>query len=126
MADASTARPVAVLKVADMDRTAEWYAAAGFTVRGRGDDPGTSWCEVARDGTVIQFIAGETPWPGEPCFSGCLYVHVDDVDRAFTALREPAVSEWGIEEREWGPREVVLTDPDGYIITLTQGPPPRS
>jgi len=126
MADASTARPVAVLKVADMDRTAEWYAAAGFMVRGRGDDPGTSWCEVARDGTVIQFIAGETPWPGEPCFSGCLYVHVDDIDRALSELRNPAVAEWGIEEREWGPREVVLTDPDGYFITLTQAPPPRS
>ena len=126
MSDPAAARPVAVLKVADMDRTVVWYSAAGFTVRGRGDDPGTSWCEVARDGTVIQVLGGETPWPGEPCFSGCLYVHVDDIDRAFAELREPAVSAWGIEEREWGPREVVLTDPDGYFITLTQAPPPSA
>jgi len=98
----------------------------GSRVHGARTRPGTSWCEVARDGTVIQFIAGETPWPSEPCFSGCLYVHVDDIDRAFADLREPAVSEWEIEEREWGPREVVLTDPDGYFITLTQAPPPSS
>ena len=123
MSDSDAARPVAVLKVADMDRAAAWYSAAGFTVHGRGDDPGTSWCEVARDGTVIQFLAGETPWQGDPSFTGCLYVHVDDIDRAFADLREPAVSEWGIEEREWGPREVVLTDPDGYFITFTQAPP---
>jgi hypothetical protein len=49
MTDAFPAPPVAVLKVTDMDRTADWYTAAGFTVRGRGDDPGTSWCEVARE-----------------------------------------------------------------------------
>jgi hypothetical protein len=123
MADTSGGRPVAVLKVADIDRTVAWYSAAGFAVRGRGDDPGTSWCEVARDGTVIQFLAGETPWPGDPCFTGCFYVHVDDLDRAFAELRDPVVSQWGIEEREWGPREVVLADPDDYLVTLTQAQP---
>ena len=126
MSDTSDGRPVAVLKVADMDRTAEWYTAAGFVMRGRGDDPGTSWCEVVYGGTVLQFLSGETPWPGEPSFSGCLYVHVEDIDRAFADLRDPVVSEWGIEERPWGPREIVLTDPDGYFITLTQSPPSRA
>src|SRR5262245_175509 len=99
MSDSSEWRPVAVLKVADMDRTVAWYEAAGFTVNARGDDPGTSWCEVGRAGTVLQFLSGETPWAGEPSFSGCLYVHVDDIEEAYACLREPVVSEWGIEDR---------------------------
>jgi hypothetical protein len=120
MSDDLSGRPVAVLKVDDMDRTVEWYEAAGFIVRGRSDDPGTSWCEVAREGTVLQFLAGATPWQGKPALTGCIYVHVADVDHAFAALRAPVEPEWGIEDREWGAREVVLEDPNGYLITLTQ------
>jgi hypothetical protein len=120
MSDDSSGRPVAVLKAHDLDRTVEWYEAAGFTVGGRSDDPGTGWCEVACEATVLQFLAGETPWEGEPALTGCIYVHVADIERAFAALRAPVQSEWGIEDREWGPREVVLTDPNGYFITLSQ------
>jgi hypothetical protein len=29
-------------------------------------------------------------------------------------------AEWGIEEREWGPKELVLRDPNGYFITFRE------
>jgi uncharacterized glyoxalase superfamily protein PhnB len=115
----------AILKVTDMERTVGWYTAAGFKVRGRVDDEAMNWCEVSHGQTVIQFLAGETPWAGEPCFTGCLYVNVNDIEAVFSALAEPVVSEWGIEDRPWGPREVVLTDPDGYFITFTEPPAPN-
>ena len=112
-------RPVAILKIDDADRTVAWYAAAGFTLRGRLDQDASTWVEVEREGTVIQFLSGETPWDGEPRLTGCLYVHVDDIEQALADLKSPVSSEWGVEHRDWGAREVVLQDPDGYLITLT-------
>lgn len=112
-------RPVAILKIDDPDRTIAWYVAAGFELRGRLDQDDSTWVEVGRDGTVIQFLAGETPWDGEPRLTGCLYVHVDDIEQALAELKSPVSSEWGVEHRHWGAREVVLQDPDGYLITLT-------
>ena len=119
MSDHSEPRPIAIAKVADLDRTVDWYAAAGFEVRGRLDDPDMGWCEVGRDGTVLQFLAGDTPWEGEPAFTGCIYVHVPDIDATFGELRPPVATEWGIQDRPWGARELVLQDPDGYFITMT-------
>jgi uncharacterized glyoxalase superfamily protein PhnB len=113
-------RPIAILKVVDVDRTIEWYEAAGFALQGRVVGDQTDWCELGRDGTVIQFLAGETPWNGAPGLTGCLYVHVDDIHAVFSGLRAPVTWEWGVEDREWGAREIVLQDPDGYIVTLTQ------
>lgn len=112
-------RPFVILKVADLDRTLEWYAAAGFAVRGREDMGESTWAEVEREGATIQFLSGATPWPGEPSLSGCLYVHAADIDTALADLRAPVHAEWGIESRPWGAREIVLRDPDGYYITLT-------
>ncbi len=111
MSDHLEPRPIAIAKVADLDRTVDWYAAAGFEVRGRRDDPGMGWCEVGRDGTVLQFLAGDTPWESEPAFTGCIYVHVPDIDAASSELRPPVDAEWGIEDRPWGARELVLRGP---------------
>ena len=105
-----------ILKAADIDRTIEWYTAAGFEVRGRHTADDHDWCEVARDGTIID--AGATPWEGPPGMTGCVYVPVDDAFRALSALRA-LVAALGVEERDWGATEVVLQDPDGYFITLT-------
>lgn len=113
-------RLVAILKAADIARTVQWYTAAGFEVRGLNPDVMPTWCEVARDGTVLQFIAGETPWEGEPRLTGCLYVSTDNVDAVYEEIRDRVTCEWGVEEREWGARELVVRDPDDYFITFSQ------
>ena len=115
-----TGRPVAILKSSDIARTTEWYAAAGFEVRGFHPESMPTWCEVARGGTVLQFLAGETPWEGGPNLTGCLYVHTDNVDAVYEEIHGKVTCEWGVEDRRWGARELVLRDPDGYFITLTQ------
>jgi hypothetical protein len=109
-----------ILKVSDMSRTLEWYRAAGFAVRGHDEQPARSWAEVQRDGLVVQFLSGHTPWRESPQLSGCLYVHVPDVDRALTELRPPVRAPHGVEQRPWGAREILLTDPDGYHLALTE------
>lgn len=116
----ATERLVAILKATDISQTAEWYAAAGFDVRGLHPAVTATWCEVARDGTVLQFLAGETPWEGGPSLSGSLYVPTDDVEGVYNGIRNRVACEWGIEERDWGARELVLRDPDGYFIAFSQ------
>ena len=112
----------AILKSADIGRTIAWYEQVGFELRSVFPESGEpTWCEVARDGVVLQFLGGETPWEGEPAFTGTLYVHPESVDAVHEQNRghniEPA---WGPEEREWGARELGLQDPDGYFITFTE------
>lgn len=115
-------RLVAILKSSDISRTMEWYRAAGFEVRGSHPEGMPTWCEVGRDGTVLQFLAGDTPWEGGPSLTGCLFVPTEDVDAVYSEVSDRVLCEWGVEEREWGARELVLRDPDGYFITLSQEP----
>ena len=118
---ASPTRVTAILKALDIARTIAWYEAAGFRCTGTADGPdGSSWCELARDGTVLQFRAGSAPWPGPPALTGTLYVHPASVHRAYEELGAGVTAPWGIEEREWGARELVLQDPDGYFVTFTE------
>jgi hypothetical protein len=44
--------------------------------------------------------------------------HVADVDVVAEELRG-VDAPWGVEDRAWGSRELVIQDPDGYHITFT-------
>ncbi len=106
---------VAILKSADITSTVGWYRAAGFDIRRC--EP--ALCEVSREGLALQFVSGETPWAGPPTLTGCFYVHVPDVDAIAHDIHGSVAAEWGAEDRDWGSRELVLQDPDGYFITFT-------
>jgi hypothetical protein len=107
----------AVLKVGSIAESTRWYAAVGFEVRETDEQ---SFAEVALRGLALQFIAGETPWPGPPRLTGNFYVHVDDVPSVHDAIRGRVDIEWGVEERPWGAIDLTLRDPDGYHVTFTQ------
>ena len=112
-------RAVAILKTHDMAETIRWYAAAGFEVRDRfpGDNP--TWCEVARDSVVLQFLSGDTPWLGAPMLTGCLYVY-PSVTAVAEELKGRVDLPFGVEVREWGRRELVVQDPNGYYLTFAE------
>jgi hypothetical protein len=111
----------AILKTLDMGATIDWYTRVGFALQGQFPDDGdVTWCEVARDGVVLQFLAGDTPWPEPPCFTGTIYVHPANVGEFYESVRDRVTVEWGPEEREWGMREVGLRDPNGYFITFAE------
>jgi uncharacterized glyoxalase superfamily protein PhnB len=122
MSAGTETRPVAILKASDVRRTEDWYQKVGFVLRGHHPEEAPTWCELERDGTVLQFISGETPWIDAPAFTGCFYVHCSDVDAVHEQIRDLVEIEWGVEDRDWGARELVLRDPDGYFLTFTQPP----
>jgi hypothetical protein len=101
-------------------RTLDWYRSVGFTVRATHPDEEPTWCEVERDGTALQFVAGETPWPEPPTLTGSIYVHPASVERVHEEVRGRVDVPRGVEEREWGTRELVLRDPNGYFVTFQE------
>jgi catechol 2,3-dioxygenase-like lactoylglutathione lyase family enzyme len=110
-----------ILKAGDLAATLAWYTSLGFRVNGTFPDDDPAWAEVERDGLVLQFVAGETPWDGPPAMTGCVYVHPESVTAVHEALPPAIAAAWGVEERPWGARELTLQDPDGYFVTFTEG-----
>jgi hypothetical protein len=111
----------AILKTLDMSATMEWYKRVGFELRGRYPDTGeTTWCELTRDGVTLQFLAGDTPWPEAPSFTGTLYIYPRSVSEVHESIRYNTAVAWGPEVREWGLRELGLRDPNGYFITFAE------
>jgi catechol 2,3-dioxygenase-like lactoylglutathione lyase family enzyme len=111
----------AILKSDDVARTIEWYRRMGFEIRGVFPESGEpTWCEVERDGVILQFLGGETPWPGPPSFTGTLYFRPGSVDALYEEIKDHTTPAWGPEGREWGDRELGVQDPDGYFLTFTE------
>jgi hypothetical protein len=79
-----------------------------------------AWCEVSRDGVVLQFLAGETPWPDPPGLTGAIYLYPESVTVLHEQIKEHTTPAWGPEVREWGARELGLQDPNGYFLTFTE------
>jgi hypothetical protein len=112
---------VAILKSNDVARTIEWYQRVGFEIRGVSPGSGEpTWCEVARDGVVLQFLGGETPWPEPPTLTGTLYFRPESVVTLYEQIRDHTTPAWGPEVRDWGERELGLQDPNGYFLTFTE------
>jgi hypothetical protein len=110
----------AILKTTDVAGTLDWYRRIGFEVRGVFPDDEPTWCEVSRDGVVLQFLGGETPWPAPPAFTGTLYFHSEGVDAFFEQVKGQTTPAWGPEDRGWGARELGLQDRNGYFLTFTE------
>jgi hypothetical protein len=111
----------AILKTTDVARTIEWYRRVGFEVRGFFPDSGEpTWCEVSRDGVVLQFLGGETPWAEPPTFTGTFYFRPESVEALYEEIKDHTPPAWGPEVREWGARELGLQDPNGYFLTFTE------
>jgi hypothetical protein len=48
----------AILKTLDMGATIDWYTRIGFELQGQFPETGdATWCELARDGVTLQFLA---------------------------------------------------------------------
>jgi catechol 2,3-dioxygenase-like lactoylglutathione lyase family enzyme len=118
MADEGAAH--VILKTLDMAETIRWYTAVGFELRDRFPETDPTWCEVARDDLVVQFLGGDTPWPGVPVMTGCLYIHPLSVTAVHDELRGVIDLGWGVEDRDWGRRELVVRDPNGYYLTFAE------
>ncbi len=111
----------AILKTEDVSGTMEWYRRIGFRVRGFFPETGEpTWCELSRDGVILQFLGGETPWPDPPAFTGTLYFYPESVDALYEEIKGHTQPAWGPEVRDWGSKELGLRDPNGYFLTFTE------
>jgi uncharacterized glyoxalase superfamily protein PhnB len=59
------------------------------------------------------------PWQG-PCFTGSIYLDVDNVDELWEGLRTHARIVYPIETMEYGVREFGLLDDSGYQLSFAQ------
>lgn len=118
----SDERVSAILKTEDVRSTIEWYTRIGFALRWVFPQAGEpTWCELSRDGVVLQFLGGlETPWPDPPTFTGTLYFYPSSVQALYEEIKDHTPPAWGPEVRDWGARELGLRDPNGYFLTFTE------
>ncbi|MGR6318819.1 VOC family protein [Micromonospora soli] len=99
---------IPILPSTDLDRTAAFYTAAGFTETGR--HPG--YLLMRTSGVELHFsLEPDRKAPGQ-CF-----VHVTDALKLWKQLRHHATAGVGpIGDQEYGLREFALTDPDGNRV----------
>ena len=113
-------RVAAILKVRDVEASLAWYGQLGFEVRGRFPEDGPTWAEVGRDGSVLHLLAGETPWIGEPRFTGCFYVPPGERRRGAGGHERQGRAGVGPGGARGARGELGYVDPDGYTFTFTE------
>ena len=75
------------------------------------------YAEMRRGDVVVMLVRkgdGTSPSGG----TAALYTYVDDVDRAVALAREAGAGVADAEDKPWGDRVAVVTDPDGYRWVL--------
>ena len=100
---------VPILPSSDLDRTAAFYARAGFDDAERHDD----YLLLHNDDVEIHFAHHDTVTPST-CF-----VLVTDAMKMWKQLRDQGMNGVGdIADQDHGLREFVLTDPDGNHVRI--------
>ena len=59
------------------------------------------------------------PWQG-PCFTGSIYLDVNNVDALWESLKTPARIVYPIETMAYGVREFGVLDDNGYQLSFAQ------
>ena len=133
MASVGVTRVGAILAVADVERSSEWYSRhLGFSVDATYDDPpyailslrGTrlSLAEQghgAEDRPGVTMVAPEDP----SRLQAALVLEVEDCRGAHAELENEGVSFLSEPyEPPWGGARVFAVDPDGYLVELEELP----
>ncbi len=110
----------AFLAVANVRASVEFLErAVGFTRGVVLTDTGGQfrYAEMRRGDTVVMLVAkGDETTPSGG--AAALYTYVDDVDQAIVAARAAGAAIGEAEDKAWGDRAAVMTDPDGYRWVL--------
>ena len=110
----------AYLAVANVAATMAFLEKAFGFVRGvvlNETDGQPRYAEMRHRDSVVMLIRKDestTPTAGLPA----LYAYVDDVDRQIAVARDAGAGVEAPEDKPWGDRVSVVTDPDGYRWVL--------
>jgi uncharacterized glyoxalase superfamily protein PhnB len=108
------------LAVANVAASMEFFARAfgfkpGVVLADAAGQP--RYAEMRHGDAVVMLIRkGDATAPSGG--TGALYTYVDDVDRVATEARAAGAGVDEAEDKPWGDRTAVVTDPDGYRWVL--------
>jgi uncharacterized glyoxalase superfamily protein PhnB len=108
------------LAVANVNASMEFLERAFSFTRGvvlSGTDGHPRYAEMRHGDSVVVLIPkgdSTSATGGAPA----LYTYVDDVDKALTKARGAGAGVAEAEDRPWGDRTAIVTDPDGYRWVL--------
>jgi uncharacterized glyoxalase superfamily protein PhnB len=126
------AKVIPEIAVSDMEQALQFYNTLGFEKDAEGivDEKGSQWYSLSMGDAAIWLIRQdivEGMQPGEALGNGVnIYVSVDSSDSVYdsakTAGLQPNIVK-DIETMWYGQRHFSITDPDGYLLTITSDAP---
>jgi uncharacterized glyoxalase superfamily protein PhnB len=110
-----------MIHVPDVRATAAWYEAIGFTLLESHDDggKGLSFAILSAGNTRLMLNQGGSLSTAERREVD-LYVDTERVDQLFASLRDRVRVVAGLNETDYGMREFIIRDPNGFWITFGQ------
>jgi catechol 2,3-dioxygenase-like lactoylglutathione lyase family enzyme len=114
-------RVVPMVHVPDVKATVAWYESIGFTLRATHEEPGCpmDWASLFLGSSEVMLSAGGRP-ATSPRRDVDLYVHVEDVDQCFDVIAKRAEVLETPHPTEYGMREFIIRDLNGFWITFGQ------
>jgi uncharacterized glyoxalase superfamily protein PhnB len=110
-----------MIHVPDVRATAAWYETIGFTVVETFGDGGggLSFAILSAGNTRLMLNQGGSPSTAERREVD-LYVDTDQVDPLFASLRDRVQVVAELNDTDYGMREFIIRDPNGFWITVGQ------
>ena len=110
-----------MIHVSDVRATAAWYETIGFTLLatyGDGEEA-LSFAILSAGNTRLMFNQGGRPSKAERREVD-LYVDTEHVDQLFASLRDRVQVVAEPDDTDYGMREFIIRDPNGFWITFGQ------
>lgn len=120
------------LVISEMEKTLDFYAALGFELVWRADEPdGKSYAVVRHDAEILQLRCrpegldtheyfGNLPAGPSRGYGVELVIHVANLDDMFRQMNDLDCVVADIRERPWGLRDFRVVDPSGYYLRITE------
>ena len=115
---------ISFLRVPDIAQTIQWYEAIGFKCVATHQEPGCEldWALLDWDGAQFMLYPDGKSDPAEQKEAG-LYFTVESIDSLINILHQKAETIEVNPETEYGMKEVVFNDLNGFQVTFGCKPP---
>lgn len=110
-----------MMHVPDVKAAVAWYESIGFKTRATHEEPGCpmDWASLLLGASELMLSDGGKP-PSSFRRDFDLYIHVNDVEERFQNVAPKAELVEALHETEYGMREFIIRDLNGFWITFGQ------